>query len=201
MHADQCFKPPSWHSYAFPRHFCVRVLRQSRPRKNEGRREGRVTAAPGALAPERLREGRLTKGTGGDTPAFPARWFDGLCVLLGEPSRLPPSPFAKLFSFAWTWRQDLGAPGPHDFAVRDQCRSSISTLASIASNRACRDVRKTPLLPGGGTEETIRPILYSDKQKYFLQEGLTGFLPARPTRLAKNSPFLPSLDGQISWAW
>jgi len=39
-----------------------------------GRREDRVTAAPGALAPERLREGRVTTGTGGITPAFPAQW-------------------------------------------------------------------------------------------------------------------------------
>jgi hypothetical protein len=155
MHADQCFKPPSWHSYAFPRHFCVRVLRQSRPRKNE---EGAGKAGrplhPGALAPERLREGRVTTGTGGDTPAFPARWFDGLCVLLGEPSRLPPSPFAKLFSSARTWRQDLGARQDHTtspYAISAARRSAHSCpshptarVVTFARRPSCRVGRKRP---------------------------------------------------------
>jgi hypothetical protein len=48
---------------------------------DRGRREDRVAAAPGAPAPEKLREGRVTTGTGGDTPAFPAQWFYGLYVL------------------------------------------------------------------------------------------------------------------------
>ena len=49
--------------------------------KNRGRREDRVAAAPGAPAPGKLREGHVTTGTGGDTPAFPAQWFYGLYVL------------------------------------------------------------------------------------------------------------------------
>src|SRR6185312_17344095 len=51
------------------------------PLRDRGRREDRVTAAPGALAPEKLREGRVTTGTGGNTPAFPAQWFTAYFAL------------------------------------------------------------------------------------------------------------------------
>ncbi|HLG81728.1 MAG TPA: hypothetical protein VKY22_11980 [Bradyrhizobium sp.] len=46
-----------------------------------GRGEGRVTAAPGALAPKKLREGRVTTGTADITPAFPAQWFTAYSAL------------------------------------------------------------------------------------------------------------------------
>src|SRR5581483_1327162 len=46
-----------------------------------GRREGRVTAAPGALAPKTVREGRVTTGTADITPAFPALWFTAYSAL------------------------------------------------------------------------------------------------------------------------
>jgi len=91
--------------------------------KYGGRREGRVTAAPGALAPERLREGRVTTGTGGYTPAFPARWFTAYFVLFPVNQRLPPSP-------AWCIKHRrrlgacVGAPEPHDLTVRKRRRSS-----------------------------------------------------------------------------
>jgi len=39
-----------------------------------GRREGRVAAAPGALAQKKMRK-RESTGTGGYTPALPAQWF------------------------------------------------------------------------------------------------------------------------------
>ena len=75
--------------------FSPRILRPScasaSPSENRGRREGRVAAAPGALAPKKLREGRVTTGTGGDTPAFPARWFTAYFELSPVNQRLPPS--------------------------------------------------------------------------------------------------------------
>src|SRR5690349_5880588 len=64
----------------------------------------RVAAAPGALAPEKLREGRVTTGTGGDTPAFPAQWFTAYFVLSPVNQRLPPSFSPDLWSLAKTWR-------------------------------------------------------------------------------------------------
>jgi hypothetical protein len=149
-----------------------------RMKRAQGRPGDRCTRGPRAKKiAQRARDHRYRRRHSGLPCAMVLRLIG---ALLGEPSRLPPSPFAKLSASLKTWRQGLGAP-PHDFAVRDQCRSSISTLASIASRRACRDVRETPLLPGG-TEATIRLILPSDKQKYFLREALTGFLPKCSTR-------------------
>src|ERR1700758_4531006 len=62
--------------------FRPRLLAFSPSQINRGRREDRVTAAPGALAPERLREGRVTTGTADITPAFPAQWFTAYSALL-----------------------------------------------------------------------------------------------------------------------
>src|SRR5579871_4569715 len=63
------------HELSSSRRIRARALPRHRPRRTRGSREGRVAAAPGALAPENVRKGRVTTGTGGDTPAFPARWF------------------------------------------------------------------------------------------------------------------------------
>ena len=64
-----------------------------------GRGEDRVTAAPGALAPEKLREGRVTTGTADITPAFPAQWFTAYSVLSPVNQHLPPSFSQRLWSF------------------------------------------------------------------------------------------------------
>src|SRR5690348_6675227 len=40
----------------------------------------------------------------------------------------------------------VGAPGPHDFAVREIRRSSHADLTSTASRRNVRDVRNAPLI-------------------------------------------------------
>jgi hypothetical protein len=104
-----------------------------------------VTAAPGALAPERLRKGRVTTGTGGDTPAFPARWFDGLFrALLGEPCCIATVVVGKTFDPHENLAPSLGAPEPHDFAVREECRSSTGTLASIAFRSTFVTTRNAP---------------------------------------------------------
>src|ERR1700739_1203802 len=98
--------------------FRTRALLSTTLYKDRGRREGRVTAAPGALAPERLREGRVTTGTGGDTPAFPAQWCYGLYALSSVKHpvchRHPRDDYAS----SPTCRQISGAPGPPDSAVR-----------------------------------------------------------------------------------
>ncbi len=39
----------------------------------------------------------------------------------------------------------IGAPGPRDFAVRQERRSSVGLFPSIATRLACRDDRETPL--------------------------------------------------------
>src|SRR6185437_5363847 len=54
----------------------ARALHQHSPsKKPEGAGKTGWPLHPGPLAPEKLREGRVTTGTGGYTPAFPAQWF------------------------------------------------------------------------------------------------------------------------------
>jgi hypothetical protein len=80
-----------------------------------------------------------------DHPTFPAQWFYGLYVL---------SPVTGLFCHRHFRRNyalrklsaSVGAPGPHDFAVRDRRRSSCDTTASTAS-RPTFVTTRTPLLP------------------------------------------------------
>src|SRR6185312_3304656 len=112
--------------------------------KYGGRREGRVTAAPGALAPERLREGRVTTGTGGYTPAFPARWFTAYFVLFPVNQRLPPSParcvsIAADLAPAWARQDHTTSPS----ALR-AARPAPSSRPPHPAARV-RDDRDTPL--------------------------------------------------------
>src|ERR1700751_4014564 len=124
--------------------FRPRLLAFSPSQINRGRREDRVTAAPGALAPERLREGRVTTGTADITPAFPAQWFTAYSAL--SPVNHPVC-HRRLAMPLEHWRDlapDLGAPGPHGFAIRNRRRSSISTIASTAIPHHVRDDAYAP---------------------------------------------------------
>ena len=78
----------------------------------------------------------------GNTPAFPAQWFYGLLrALPGDRAFLPPSlcrdNSAELSA-------SVGAPGPHDFAVRDRPRSSVAAFASTASHRTFVTIASRP---------------------------------------------------------
>ena len=112
---------------------CVRVLHLSHPPERGGRREDRVAACTRGPRAEKIARGALTTGTGGNTPAFPARWFTAYFALssvsqtLLSPSscgvgasssgRTPRNIFTRLGA-------SLGAPGPHDFAVREHLPKS-----------------------------------------------------------------------------
>src|ERR1700742_2796301 len=85
--------------------------------------EERVQGKPGAGC---TRGSRATKSTGvgpqvnRSIPAFPARWcYAFLRALPGDRALLPPSPAAALA--ARVLSASVGAPGPHDFAVRVTC--------------------------------------------------------------------------------
>jgi hypothetical protein len=92
-----------------------------------------------------LRVRALTTGTGGITPAFPAQWFTAYFAL---------SPVNQLVATVIFERRMptrrlgacIGAPGPRDFAVRKERRSSISLIASTASRPAFVTTRP-PLVP------------------------------------------------------
>jgi hypothetical protein len=97
--------------------------------KHRGRREDRVTAAPGALAPEKLRGGRVTTGTDGNHSGLPCAVVYGLLrALPGEPACCHRHQRIILRELGAC----MGAPGPHDFAVRLTCRSSHGPSASTA---------------------------------------------------------------------
>jgi len=144
-----------------------------------------VTAAPGALAPENVRKGRVTTGTGEDTPAFPARWFDGLYVISPVNHLVCHRHRRDAQASSATWRQSLGAPGPHDFAVRLRAARQSGTSASTASPPQVRDDRETSLCNEARCAmrdaRTIQPILHFEKQKYFWVQGLTGIRRPRPS--------------------
>jgi hypothetical protein len=140
-----------------------------------------VAAAPGAPAQRKLRERALTTGTGGISPAFPAQWFTAYFELSPVNQRLPPSEATMRFPHRRQLGACMGAPGPHDFAVRESCRSSIGTLAATATRLACRDDRDTPLCNRGGMRGNYgkSEIL---KSRIFLHAGLDKEFAAGPGR-------------------
>ena len=83
----------------------------------------------------------------------PRNGFNGfLRALPGDRACLPPSP-AKV-----TFREldaSVGASGPHDFAVRDEQRSSLRPSRPSHPSPNVRDDREAPLLAG-----VERQVLY-----------------------------------------
>src|SRR6266849_8628209 len=119
----------------------VRVVEPNRPR-NQKRAQGR----PGAHrthGPRATKKHAAEPQVQADHPAFPAQWFYGLYVI-SPVSRacLPPSPRETYFA---QLSASVGAPGPHDFAVRRNVARLVDTAASIAS-RPTFVTTRTPLL-------------------------------------------------------
>ena len=88
-----------------------------------------------------------------EQPAFPARWFYGLYVI---------SPVTGLcchrrFASSAKLSASLGAPGPHDFAVRKSRVRLSQALASTASHRNVRDDRDPPLIRRETRE--VKPVI------------------------------------------
>jgi hypothetical protein len=98
-------------------------------------------------------------------------------ALPGDRALLPPSLSRNCVPRKLS--ASVGAPGPHDFAVRSSAlvsrhqsvhRIPHPTSVTIAIRPSCR----------GGTVRTLRLIWVSEKAKYFLRGGWTGE--------SKNSP-------------
>ena len=112
---------------------------------------------------------RAYRSSGGN-PAFPARWFYGLLrALPGE--RL--SCHRHLRDISRTFSASTAAPGPHDFAVREQLRSSLAAVTSTASHRAFVTIATRPSCRVRRAQHTL--ICISEKQKYFFARGWTDF--------------------------
>ena len=105
-----------------------------------------------------------------DHPAFPAQWFYGLYVI---------SPVTGLVCHrrqrdAKHHRQlgaSVGAPGPHDFAVRRNVVRLVDIAASIAS-RPTFVTCATPLLPRRDGEDVLL-IWVKREQLYFFRQDWT----------------------------
>src|SRR5260221_6790851 len=97
-----------------------------------------------------------------DHPAFPAQWFYGLYVI---------SPVTGLFCHrhlrvvSRKLSASVGAPGPHDFAVRRNVARLVDTAASIASHPHVRDDAYAPLAEAGPRKKL--PNEGSMKTHYF----------------------------------
>src|SRR6185437_5636653 len=112
----------------------ARALHQHSPsKKPEGAGKTGWPLHPGPLAPEKLREGRVTTGTGGYTPAFPAQWFTAYFGLSPVNQLVCHRRRPRCVEHRGRLGACMGAPGPHDFAVRERCRSSCAIVASTAS--------------------------------------------------------------------
>ncbi len=124
---------------------CVRVLRHFHPRREGAGKAGRRLHP---WVPCNKKHGGRTTGSTGITPAFPARRLYGLLrTLPGDRAFLPPSPAAALAARALS--ASVGAPGPHDFAVRSHAiRLRFSRLTQPRPSHPAsnvRDDRDTPL--------------------------------------------------------
>jgi hypothetical protein len=139
---------------SFSRHEMSELLKATRPRKCRGRREGRVPTAPMVRVQQKAR-GRTT-GTGGSS-GLPCAMAYGLYAL---------SPVTMLFchrhprdaeSIFANLSACIGAPRPHDFAVRTNaaCRAKKAPGDMRPSHPAAnvRDDRETPLCKAAGWPE------------------------------------------------
>jgi len=122
---------------------CARVLKsRSALAKAEG--AGKAGCRLHPWAPCNKKHGGRATGSTGFTPAFPAQWFTayfGLSPVTGFLATVIPVDLRSTGLSA-----SIGAPGPHDFAVREKPRSSVAAFASTASHRNVRDDREPPLI-------------------------------------------------------
>jgi hypothetical protein len=131
--------------------------------KTEGAGKAGCQAAPAA---------RAQKSTRGShhrfdriDPAFPARMVLTVSFVLSLVIGLfchHTSRNAKALS-----RENLSIerPGPHDFAVRERCRSSFGSSASIAARTNVRDDREAPLIGSAGRPRLVEVICPTAQEK------------------------------------
>src|SRR6476646_2497947 len=95
-------------------------------------------------APCNKKHGGRATGSTGNIPAFPARWFTAYFALSPVTGLLPPSSLRSLLLAKLS--ASTGAPGPHDFAVREHLAFVFASAASTASHRAFVTLRNAPLI-------------------------------------------------------
>ena len=163
--------------------------------RTEGAGKAGWPHAPGAPAQKKFARAREPQVQAVITPAFPAQWFYGLYELssVNHPvcHRRPRDAQGIIANLA----PDLGAPGPHDFAVRKVAARQSAPPRPPHPRLTCRDDRDTPLRARRDAD-TIHLILLSGKQKYFYKGGWTGF---SGRRLSGKSIVRSACLGSVSW--
>ena len=103
-------------------------------------------------------------------PAFPAQWFTAYSALSSATGLVC---HRRLWRLLHKLDASVGASGPHVFAVRIMCRSSMAPSASTASRLTSVTIAKRPLRKGGTAWDM--PVIWVErKQKYFCRKGWTG---------------------------
>jgi hypothetical protein len=93
----------------------------------------------------------------------------------------------------------IGAPGPHDFAVRKKCRSSVGTIASTAFPLHVRDDAYVPLV--GAERATVNTISENKKWKSFCRRDWTAQISLKVLAkidFARNDFFRPFPPSKLS---
>ncbi len=130
------------------------TLKRGRRRPQGGRREDRVHAAPAISRANRTKE-NAHEHTGSAEAVRPSlrNGFTVSFVLspvIGFLATVAPKKLASRGLDA-----SIEAPGPHDFAVRNQSRSSVVAIASIASHRAFVTIASRPSYRVGWPMEDV----------------------------------------------
>src|SRR5581483_8350825 len=146
-------------------------------RNHGGYREGRVAACTRGRRAKNIARARVTTGTGGDTPAFPAQWVTAYFVLFSVSFALiatvaVASPLEPNDSLT----PSLSAPEPHDFIRPRRCRSPHDTGPSTTFRTTSAAIARRPLRGRNGGDYTANQKFW--KLEYFCARGLTGFLSA-----------------------
>jgi|SRR5579872_2475814 len=168
--------------------------------ENGGRREDRVAAAPGALAQKKLRK-RKNLGYGGDHTGLPRAMVLRLIRdLLGEPSRLPPSP-SRLGTSAKRPSEDRGGMGLRNadfqnYASRIFLRADLERASTFDSAQQISIVAQAYLAP-----ESACDLVRNGQSGALLageanQTGL-GIAPSTPRDLPHHSRCPLSLLGSV----
>jgi len=157
------------HSFAISPQVCARFDPEF-PALSQVRAQGK----PGA---HRTRGPRATKKHAAepqvqaDHPAFPAQWFYGLYVISPGTGLFCPRHFRRNCALR-KLSASVGAPGPHDFAVRFRRARLASPSASTATRLTSVTIAKRPSWRGGMAMD-LQLIWGRTKQEYFCGKDWT----------------------------
>jgi hypothetical protein len=168
------------HTSSFSRHEMSELLEMNHPQIKRGRRECRMRVAPEAACA--AKSTRVSNQGYTATAGIPCTMVLTVSfVLLGDHC-LVATVARKTRERLHDLSACIGAPGPHDFAVRtNAARRAMNALGDVRPSHPLpnvRDDREPPLL-WAGTSETVSLIWGKREAEYFCAKGWTGFRARR----------------------